>query len=105
MAIKISGTTVIDDSRVVSNVGGLKTVSGQSILGTGNITFASGLTVGSVQYTSYSPSFGRAQIEVMLESFVEPPSTSVRCWDDLLYTPAPFLTPTLKIRTKYRSVT
>lgn len=37
MAIKISGTTVIDDSRTLLNVIGLKTVSGQSILGSGDI--------------------------------------------------------------------
>lgn len=37
MAIKISGTTVIDDSRTLLNVIGLKTVAGQSILGSGDI--------------------------------------------------------------------
>lgn len=37
MAIKIGGTTVIDDSRNLVNVGGLKTIGGQSILGVGDI--------------------------------------------------------------------
>jgi hypothetical protein len=37
MAIKISGTTVIDDSRNLTNVGGIKTVGGQSLLGSGDI--------------------------------------------------------------------
>lgn len=37
MAIKISGTTVIDDSRNLTNVTGLKTVGGQSLLGSGDI--------------------------------------------------------------------
>jgi hypothetical protein len=37
MAIKIQGTTVIDDSRNLTNVGGVKTVGGQSILGSGDI--------------------------------------------------------------------
>ena len=38
MAIKVNGTTVIDDSRNLSNVGGLKTVGGSSILGSGDIS-------------------------------------------------------------------
>ena len=38
MAIQVGGTTVIDDSRNLSNVGGLKTVNGTSILGSGNIS-------------------------------------------------------------------
>ena len=37
MAIKVNNTTVIDDSRNLVNVTGLKTVGGQSILGSGNI--------------------------------------------------------------------
>lgn len=37
MAIKISNTTVIDDSRQLTNITNLKTVGGQSILGTGDI--------------------------------------------------------------------
>jgi hypothetical protein len=38
MAIKISNTTVIDDSRQLQNISNLKTINGESILGTGNIT-------------------------------------------------------------------
>lgn len=38
MAIKVNGTTVIDDSRNLSNVGGLKTVNGSSLVGSGNIS-------------------------------------------------------------------
>ena len=37
MAIQVNGTTVIDNSRNLSNVGGLKTVGGTAILGSGNI--------------------------------------------------------------------
>lgn len=37
MAIRISGNTVITDSRVLQNVTGFKTVAGQAILGTGDI--------------------------------------------------------------------
>lgn len=43
MAIKISGTTVIDDSRNLLNVVGLKTVGGQTLLGSGDI-LAGGLS-------------------------------------------------------------
>lgn len=42
MAIKVNGTTVIDDSRNLSNVGGLKTVGGNSILGSGDISVGGG---------------------------------------------------------------
>ena len=38
MAIKVNGTTVIDDSRNLSNVGGLKTVGGTNLLGSGDIS-------------------------------------------------------------------
>ena len=38
MALKVGGTTVVDDSRNIQNIaGGLKTVNGSSILGSGNI--------------------------------------------------------------------
>lgn len=42
MAIKVSNTTVIDDSRNLVNVLGLKTVGGNSILGSGNIAVGTG---------------------------------------------------------------
>jgi len=38
MAIKVNGTTVINDSRVISNISGLKTVGGTSLLGSGDIS-------------------------------------------------------------------
>ncbi len=44
MAIKISGTTVIDDTPNLVNVGGLKTVGGASILGSGDIAVGGGGT-------------------------------------------------------------
>lgn len=40
MAIKVGGTSVISDSRVLQNVTGLKTVNNNSIIGSGNITVA-----------------------------------------------------------------
>ena len=46
MAIKVNGTTVIDDSRNLQNVQGIKTVGGQSILGSGDI--AAGSTPGEL---------------------------------------------------------
>lgn len=38
MAIKISNTTVINDSRGLENITNLKTVNGNSLLGTGDIS-------------------------------------------------------------------
>jgi hypothetical protein len=43
MAIKISNTTVINDSRGLENITNLKTVNGNNILGTGDIL--AGVTV------------------------------------------------------------
>ena len=37
MAIKVNGTTVVDDSRALSNITNLKTIDSASILGSGNI--------------------------------------------------------------------
>ena len=48
MAIKVNGTTVIDNSRNLSNVGGLKTVGGSSILGSGDISVGGSTTLGAV---------------------------------------------------------
>lgn len=48
MAIQVNGTTVIDDSRNLSNVGGLKTVGGTSILGSGDIATGGSTTFGAV---------------------------------------------------------
>lgn len=57
MAIKISGTTVIDNSRNLVNVGGLKTINSNSILGSGDITVSGGSTVSGVAYSPYSPTY------------------------------------------------
>lgn len=48
MAIKVNGTTVIDDSRNLSNVGGLKTVNGNSLVGSGNISAGASTSWGAV---------------------------------------------------------
>lgn len=48
MAIQIGGTTVIDNSRNLSNVGGLKTVGGNSILGSGDISTGASTSVNGV---------------------------------------------------------
>ena len=53
MAIKINGTTVIDDSRNLSNVGGLKTVNGNSLIGSGNISAGASTTYGAVGTYTY----------------------------------------------------
>ena len=52
MAIKVGGTTVIDDSRNLSNVGGLKTVNGSSLVGSGNIS--AGANTGFNQVGTYA---------------------------------------------------
>ena len=48
MAIQVGGTTVINNSRVLQNVSGLKTVNGSSILGSGNITAGGGTSGGKL---------------------------------------------------------
>jgi len=48
MAIKVNGTTVIDDSRNLQNVQGIKTINNTSILGSGNISAGASTTVGAV---------------------------------------------------------
>jgi len=48
MAIKVGGTTVIDNSRNLTGVGGLKTVGGTSILGSGNIDAGASTTWAAV---------------------------------------------------------
>ena len=48
MAIQVGGTTVIDDSRNLSNVGGVKTVGGTSILGSGDIAVGGSTAYGAV---------------------------------------------------------
>ena len=41
MALKIGGTTVINDSRGLENISNLKTINSQSLLGSGDISIAS----------------------------------------------------------------
>jgi hypothetical protein len=48
MAIQVSGTTVIDDSRNLVNVIGLKTVNSTSLLGSGDIAAGASTTFGAV---------------------------------------------------------
>jgi hypothetical protein len=50
MALKLNGTTVINDSRGLENISNLKTVAGQSILGAGDISIpASAPAVGEFE--------------------------------------------------------
>jgi hypothetical protein len=48
MAIQVGGTTVIDNSRNLQNVGGLKTINSTSILGSGNIEAGASTDAGAV---------------------------------------------------------
>ena len=49
MAIKVNGTTVIDDSRNFTNIaGGFKTVNGTSVVGSGDISAGASTTYGDV---------------------------------------------------------
>jgi hypothetical protein len=47
MAIKVGGTEVISDSRVLQNVTGLKTVNSNALLGSGNIVVEGTMAVGT----------------------------------------------------------
>lgn len=62
MAIKVNGTTVIDDSRNFTNIaGGFKTVNGTSVVGSGNISISSGLTdLAGGKNSGYLPSYGNS---------------------------------------------
>lgn len=49
MAIKVGGTTVIDDSRNFTNIaGGFKTVNGTSVVGSGDISAGASTTFAAV---------------------------------------------------------
>jgi len=48
MAIQVGGYTVIDNSRNLANVGGLKTVNGTSLVGSGNISAGASTSNGAV---------------------------------------------------------
>ena len=68
MAIQVSGTTVIDDSRNLVNVIGLKTVNSTSLLGAGDIAAGASTTYGAV---------GTYIMAIYRPSFVTPIGTSV----------------------------
>ena len=54
MAIKVNGTTVIDNSRNFTNIaGGFKTVNGTSVVGSGNISAGASTTGGAVGTYTY----------------------------------------------------
>ena len=48
MAIQVNGTTVIDNSRNLQNVQGIKTINNTSILGSGNISAGASTSYGAV---------------------------------------------------------
>ena len=52
MAIKVSGTEVITNNSVLQNVTGLKTVAGESILGSGDISAGGGINLDPFSITN-----------------------------------------------------
>jgi len=66
MAIKVNGTTVVDDSRVLSNVTGLKTVGGTSILGSGNIDAGASTDVNGVG--TYTLAYDTGMVDAQVDS-------------------------------------
>jgi hypothetical protein len=63
MAIQVSGTTVIDDSRNLVNVIGIKTVNSTSLLGSGDIEAGASTVyqaIGTYIWAAYLPSFSDA---------------------------------------------
>lgn len=99
MAVKVSGTTVIDDSRNLVNITGVKTVSGTSILGTGDISFTVGINVGSVQYTGYTGYVAYNSYVQLLAYLPQPPSNGGVCDYDFVISGSSHA-----VRTKYRSL-
>ena len=103
MAIKIGGTTVIDDSRNLVNVTGFKTINSTPILGTGDIAATGSSTVSTTpQLTAYTPLQTVAStnyqsppslqynysvnyssgLDTMLRNIVEPPGDALlQNWD------------------------
>ena len=62
MAIQVGGTTVIDNSRNLQNVGGLKTINSTSIVGSGNIEAGASTSYGAVgTYVLGTCQMGRTQ--------------------------------------------
>lgn len=83
MAIQVSGTTVIDNSRVLQNVTGLKTVGGQSILGSGNISPAPPSTAGDVgTYAVGRPANGTTYAVGDTVSGIRAPRTTRSYWSN-----------------------
>ena len=60
MALKIGGTTVINDARGLENISNLKTVNGQSILGAGDIAVSGGGAVSADSVTQTLQAFRMA---------------------------------------------
>ena len=56
MALKVGGTTVINDNRALENISNLKTINGQSLLGagdltiTGSSTFTTDVTINTIKF-------------------------------------------------------
>ena len=59
MAIQVGGTTVINNSRVLQNVSGLKTVNNNSLLGSGNITISASDVKTNAYTYSNNNTYGR----------------------------------------------
>lgn len=89
MAIQVGGTTVINDSRNLVNVGGLKTVNGSSILGSGDISVGSSIPesasmttfpVGSyaIQFTDSNSANGFTNSSGFFDTISASASTPVR---------------------------
>lgn len=67
MAIQVGGTTVIDNSRNLQNVQGIKTIGGSSILGSGDIAVG-GVDSGTTAQRPSSPSEGDLYFNTDLET-------------------------------------
>lgn len=52
MSLKVGGTSVISDSRVLENVTGLKTVNSNALLGAGDIAVGGTMAVGTNSQTA-----------------------------------------------------
>lgn len=71
MAIKVNNTTVINDSRGLENITNLKTVGGQTVLGTGDIAVGDVTTTGTQILTNKTISVDNNTISgVAASSFV-----------------------------------
>ena len=67
MAIKIGGTTVIDDSaNITTSVGGFKTVGGADIIGSGNIDAGASTAVNGVG--TYTLAYDTGMVDAQVDS-------------------------------------